>query len=241
MDLNCWTHFECSIDCDHISTDRPYGGLAWICKQIKSVSYKVIERDSDRVSGLQVIQNGCVKLNSIGVYLSHYNGSAQQIQMYGETLEIQGVLHSHSGEPVIRVGDMNASVPQTLSRYAQTGFAVIHLQKIVYYYDFLVNNSLCIGNFAFKPSVKYTCSKGKHRSYIDHVLVQKYLMPTVKGCVILEVPCNTSDHMPIQTSISLDLDNSRSAVDSTKEYPNTGLICPSIDWSNMEVTKTAPI
>ncbi len=62
-------------------------------------------------------------------------------------------------------------------------------------------------------------------------------MPTVRGCVILEVPSNTSDHMPIKTSISLDLDNSSTAVDSIKEYPNTGMICPSIDWSNMEITK----
>ena len=126
---------------------------------------------------------------------------------------------------------------QTLILYAQTGFAVIHLQKSVLLYDFLVNNSLCIGNFAFKQSAKYTYSKGKHRFYIDHVLVPKYLMPTVRGCVILEVPSNTSDHMPIKTSISLDLDNSSSAVDSMKEYPNTGMICPYIDWSNLEITK----
>ena len=60
VDLNCWTHFKCSIDCDHISAGRRYGGLRWICKRITSLSYKVIECDSDNVSGLQVIQDGCV-------------------------------------------------------------------------------------------------------------------------------------------------------------------------------------
>ncbi len=90
-------------------------------------------------------------------------------------------------------------------------------------------NNLSIGNFAFKHSVKYTYSNGNYRSYIDHVLVPTYLMPTVRACVVLEVPSNTSDHMPIKAVISLELDNSYSAV--------LMLICPYTDWSNMEITK----
>ncbi len=56
-DFNCWTHVECSTDCDHISAGRPYGGHGWICKRIKSVPYKVIECDSGRIRGLHVTQN----------------------------------------------------------------------------------------------------------------------------------------------------------------------------------------
>ncbi len=41
----------------------------------------------------------------------------------------------------------------------------------------------------------------------------------------------------IKTTISLDLDSSNSAVDSMKEYPNTGLIFACNDWSNMKITK----
>ncbi len=84
MDLNYYPHIECSIDCDHISAGPSYGGLGWICKRIISVPYTVIECDSDRVSGLHVIQNGCVMLNIIGVYLLPNNGSAQQIQSMGK-------------------------------------------------------------------------------------------------------------------------------------------------------------
>ncbi len=51
------TRYNVNSDWDHISAGRPYGGLGWICKRIKSVSYNVIECDSDRVTGLQVIQN----------------------------------------------------------------------------------------------------------------------------------------------------------------------------------------
>ncbi len=87
MDLNCWTHFQCSTDCDYtcISAGRPYGGIGCICRRIPSeYATKLLNVIVTILSGLQVIENGCVKLNIIGGYLPHYSESAQQPNLWGK-------------------------------------------------------------------------------------------------------------------------------------------------------------
>ncbi len=177
MDLNCWIHFGCSTDCDHvISAGQRYGGLGWICKRITSVSYKAVEGDSNLVSGLQVIQNGCVKLNIIGVYLPHYCtwGLLRKSQSMGNPQKYyKGFQIDHVGEPVIIVGNINASVPNCES--VRSKWIRSHpFTKIAYFYTSWL---IIVCNFSFKQSVKYIYSKGKHRSFIDHMLVPKYRCP----------------------------------------------------------------
>ena len=56
-------------------------------------------------------------MNILGVYLPYYNGSVDQIELYGETLEcIQALIDQYQGEPLLIVGDFNATLPQQNSK-----------------------------------------------------------------------------------------------------------------------------
>jgi exonuclease III len=75
-----------------------------------------ITKNMNRNCGIQLISNGRLHLNILGVYLPFHDGSAEQIELYGETLEcLQSVLELHQGEPLMIVGDMNAALPQQQS------------------------------------------------------------------------------------------------------------------------------
>ena len=88
---------------------RPRGGVGWICKRMPNISYKIIDIDNERVSGIQLISKGQVLMNIIGVYLPFYDGSADQIELYAESLQ-----YLHQGEPLVIVGEMNAAFPQKM-------------------------------------------------------------------------------------------------------------------------------
>ncbi|KAK2139462.1 hypothetical protein LSH36_1772g00003 [Paralvinella palmiformis] len=78
-----------------------------------NISYKIIDIDNERVSGIQLISKGQVLMNIKGVYLPFYDESADQIELYAESLQcLQSVLELHQGEPLMIVGDMNAALPQ---------------------------------------------------------------------------------------------------------------------------------
>ena len=94
---------------------RPYGGLGFICQKRKDVTYHILNSESDRVCVLQVIQNGAIIISVIGVYLPHYNGSSYNLEVYLDTLsKIQSYIEiCGETDPVIIVGDFNASLPQS--------------------------------------------------------------------------------------------------------------------------------
>ncbi|KAK2139090.1 hypothetical protein LSH36_2039g00011 [Paralvinella palmiformis] len=52
-----------------------------------NIAYKIIDIDNERVSGIQLISKDQVLMNIIGVYLPFYDGSADQIELYAESLQ----------------------------------------------------------------------------------------------------------------------------------------------------------
>ncbi len=101
------------MDPETILVGRPHGDVGWICKRIPNITYKVIDIDKERFSGIQLIANGQVLMNIIGVYLPFHNGSVDQIELHAESLQfLQSVLELHQGEPLMIVGDMNAALLQ---------------------------------------------------------------------------------------------------------------------------------
>ncbi len=87
-----------------------------------------------------------------------------------------------------------------------------------------------VGNFAFDQTVNYTCMKGNHRYYIDHVLLSRYVYDNVINCTIIEEirgwDERRSDHLPIRTTYCLslsDLENGGTPSDTetqkTNRYP----------------------
>ena len=75
-------------------------------------------------------------------------------------------------------------------------------------FDFICDNELYVTNFGFKQPVNYTYSKGDHKTYIDHVLMPRHLNSSVVKCEILhDCPGNTSDHFPMKSTITLEIDD----------------------------------
>ncbi len=105
-DQGLWSHLQFSIYPEDILQGRPYGGLGFMCKPIDGVTDKPIEVDCGRSMGLQLINDSNIILNIIGAYMPFYNGTADQIALYSETLDIlQNIVDDYK---FTIVGDLNA-------------------------------------------------------------------------------------------------------------------------------------
>ncbi len=76
-------------------------------------------------------------------------------------------------------------------------------------YDFLCTNKICVGNFAYNHLVNYTYIKGSHRSYIDHVILPRYIFNNLCNCTISDQTVDgyewSSGHLPIRTHCTLSI------------------------------------
>ena len=161
----------------------------------------------------------------LGVYMPYYNASKEHYEMYVETLDkIQVLIDSYAKDsPIMMCGDFNTVLPQhSLLRhswYRQKPFNEYSLLL----YDFMCNNNLITCNFNFEQPINFTYFKGQNSSYIDHVLVSKYLNESVLECSIVcnDVDC-TSYHYPLRTRIQMyinDIEEQRKCSDSVHFYP----------------------
>ena len=71
--------------------------------------------DSDRICALKVYQAEKLILTVYGLYMPYNNHCAQQLECYLEILDkLQSLLDSNdNGVPVVIVGDMNTSLPNS--------------------------------------------------------------------------------------------------------------------------------
>jgi endonuclease/exonuclease/phosphatase family metal-dependent hydrolase len=203
-----WSILKSSIAPDISFAGRPYGGVRVFCKKKTCLHYKNVECDNDRLCFVQVCNNSGVMLNVLGVYLPYWNGYKDQIDTYCETLDkMQMLIDNHCGTApvviVITVGDMNTMLPQAIQLhfnwYKRPPFNCYSNMLN----NFLVDNDLYITNFQFEQDVNYSYHKGRHVSYIDHVLVSKYFSNHITGCKIRsEDACNVSDHFALSLSLA---------------------------------------
>ena len=77
-----------SINPEEILVGRPHEGIGFIAKRREDVVYRPIIIDSNRIAAVQLISNGQVILTVYGVYMPHFNGQSDQIELYSETLDI---------------------------------------------------------------------------------------------------------------------------------------------------------
>ena len=220
-----WTHFKSSMDPEIVQSGRSYGGVGFVCHKQDQVSFRPINIDSNRVCAIQILYKSKAILTVFGVYMPYYNASKEHYEMYVETLDkIQVLIDSYAKDsPIMMCGDFNTVLPQhSLLRhswYRQKPFNEYSLLL----YDFMCNNNLITCNFNFEQPINFTYFKGQNSSYIDHVLVSKYLNESVLECSIVcnDVDC-TSDHYPLRTRIQMYINNieeQRKCSDSVHFYP----------------------
>ena len=219
---NRWMHMKSSINPEEILVGRPHGGIGFIAKRREDVVYRPIIIDSNRTAAVQLISNGQVILTVYGVYMPHFNGQSDQIELYSETLDIlQSTIDNMELSPLMIVADMNAALPKVpeINRHWYRQHPYNKHSYILY--DFLRNNELMVSNFNFHQDVSYSYFIINTRSYIDHVFTSARVNDMVTHCHIM--------HDLHHTTLQLSIDGSK-VPDNVcgNNLPNY----PRINWSD---------
>ena len=227
-----WPNFKSSIDPETILEGRPYGGVGIICKKVSGLTYIPLKTENDRILSLQIRSRERILVTIIGVYMPHFNGSASQTAEYYETLEdIQCIIGCNDPSPVIFLGDMNASLPQSLKLPRNWHKKLPFNSNSFLLYDFLCQNDFVSCNFRHAQQINYTYSRNNTFSYIDHVFCSRYFHQSVTDCSILHDTADiVSDHLPMHLLIRLQVE-SKSKVPEDK-LVRFNQVYPRLDWSN---------
>ena len=223
-----------SMDPELLQHGRPHGGVGFICKPISGVSYIPIQSDYDRVYGLKLVSDGKTLLTIVGVYMPYHDGRRSNFINYSETLEdAQCIMDSADSSPIIFVGDMNVSLPQCQQVTRNWFKHHPYTKHSRLMYDFVCENDLYSCNFRFDQPVNFTHFKGTNCSYIGHVFVTEYFLENVTECRILDnMDTNTSDHLPIRTTVRLNLCDSNSTY---RDVADTIAKYPKVNWANRDI------
>ena len=222
-----WSNLKSSIPANTILQGRPYGGTGFICKPVQHCTYHDIPQEDDRISVIEVRNNNRVVITLIGVYLPYFH--SESTPLYSETLDkLHGTIHNITS-PFILLGDMNAQMPHTAQLSSQWYKSKPYNNHSMLLYDLVCDYKMTSANFQYKQSVDYTYFKGSTRTYIDHVFISDQMQDNIVGCVILPYDVeNTSDHLPMKTTITLQTEQPRNIneVDHSKKC-----ITSKIDWN----------
>ena len=209
---------------------RPYGGIGFLCKKTKGLTYRILPCESDQIMVLQVIINQKLVLCLLGVYLPYDNSTLIQTEAYIETFDyLQSIIDSLAGVPIVILGDTNTVLPESVylkdKWYTQKPLK----KRSFLLYEFVSQNNLCTATFMFEQKVKYTYKQGNKISYIDHIIIPNYMSDMVKDCVILhDALDNTSDHLAV--SLTLKMDISTSIKPNNKADSNASSVHPHARW-----------
>ena len=112
-------------------------------KKVLGLTYIPLKTENDRILSLQIRSHERILVTIIGVYMPHFNGSASQTAEYYEALEdIRCIIDCNDPSPVIFLGDMNASLPQSLKLPRNWHKKSPFNNNSFLLYDFLCQNDL---------------------------------------------------------------------------------------------------
>ena len=142
-------------------------------------------------------------------------------------MHLQCLIDSSEPSPIMVIGDLNVALPNKIALNRTWHKRHPFNAHGLLMYDFIVDNELLVANFAFPQQVNHTYHKGRDKTYIDHVLVSKFL--DVSNCNIMpDITDNVSDHYPLLTDITLKYANKQHISDVITNKDNT----IRINWSD---------
>ena len=115
-----------------------------------------LHTDNNRISALQERGSRKNEVTVITFYMLYFNGSADQITEYGQTLkDVQCIIDNNDPSPIIFLGDINASLPQK-SKLCRNWHRQHPFNNSLLLYDFIHQNYLSSCNFYYKQQIDYT-------------------------------------------------------------------------------------
>ena len=195
-----------SLKSDDLAVGRPFGGVGFVCRKRRDITYVPINCESDRLHGLEVMFRGSKVLTVYGVYMPYNNNTPNQTELYMDTLhQLSLMIEETSGPtPFCVVGDMNAELPvkATMQQnwYKQRPFN----RHSVLLYDFMCDHELFICN-GKRNMNDFTYSKGATSSYIDYIAINSYAYDNILNCEVLHhEDSNNSDHLGVSCQLNVE-------------------------------------
>ena len=78
-----------SLKSDDLAVGRPFGGVGFVCRKRRDITYVPINCESDRLHGLEVMFRGSKVLTVYGVYMPHNNNTPNQTELYMDTAPVK--------------------------------------------------------------------------------------------------------------------------------------------------------
>jgi len=217
-----WTSVKSSMDPCTLHVGRPFGGVGFICRKNKHITYTEVDTKNERLQCIKLSDKTRTIMYLMGVYMPYNDNTRDSLAEYINILDTVAAHLETVSAPTILLGDFNTSLPQTKSLHAKWYKCRPMSERSLLLYDFICNTNMCVGNFAQTQQINHTYAKGSHKSYIDHVLLPRYLMDSLLQCEIrFQDPEMASDHFPIITSLRINLNTEENSYEDNIKFPNT--------------------
>ena len=192
--------------CSEVRTGRPFGGTGFIWSKSLSESIKPRpEYCHDRVTVVEITANvGSILI--INVYMPYYNVNdiVNQTSLYQDTLAfIEMVINDNSNSKIILMGDMNCDIfARNSNSFSLSLNDFIKERNLHCCYDLMQS---------FNHDKDFTRCNLKQKSFslLDYIFVSKDLIPFIENTRIVNHALNTSDHLPVELSLSIDIVTTR--------------------------------
>ena len=182
---------------------RPYGGTGFLFhKSLSNCIRARVDIQHERVTVMEMIStpHEILLINAYMPYFMTGNNEAQLAEYCNTLAFIQNIMESHPSHKFILLMDMNCDIFNPTHPYTSLICSMMN--------DFgLVSSFSLIDNF--DSTTEYTRFDLKRNSFtlIDGILISDTLTDLVCSSTIIHPPVNTSDHLPVQLTINLQIDH----------------------------------
>jgi len=229
LEKSHWTSLKSSMDPTRTNVGRPYGGVGFICRKMQDICYSEVDMKHPRLHCVKLSNGKTTIMYVLGIYMPFNDNRSESLS---EFIEILDIITSHLetvSAPTILMGDWNTSLPQRKS-LSETWYRAKPMNvRSLLLYDFVCTQELAVANFARNQKINHTYIKGNQKSYIDHILVPRRLLPDMTQCEIKQHMDNASDHYAIVSSFMINIVPSSLSYESNHTFPHTrwsdGVFC----------------
>ena len=204
-----------------IRRGRPYGGTGFLwSKDLSNAIRPMSQHHHERVTAMEV-QTTIGSLIIINAYMPYFNANdvVNQTNLYADAIAfVDYMISLYPHSKLIFLGDMNCDF-YTNGSFADLLRNFVHKKKLRCMYDMIPS---------FDASTECTRCNLKQNSFtlLDYIFISEDLIPYVYSVEIINDALNTSDHLPVKLTLSID-------VIATPTIPTKSHLTSIVDWKKV--------